>query len=99
VHTIESDDPFEWDRARARANLRRHGLRFADAVGVFEDERACTRPDVATALDERRFVSLGRDRTGRTVVVGYAKRGRRIHILWMRPATPAERRRYLESDR
>ena len=49
---------FEWDSPKAKANLRAHGVSFAEAVTVLEDDFALTRedPDVA---DERRFVSLG----------------------------------------
>jgi uncharacterized DUF497 family protein len=32
----------EWDPAKARANLRKHRLRFADAVSALEDARAIT---------------------------------------------------------
>jgi len=28
----------EWDPAKAKANLRKHGVRFADAVTALEDE-------------------------------------------------------------
>jgi uncharacterized DUF497 family protein len=30
----------EWDPAKARSNLRKHGVRFADAVTALEDARA-----------------------------------------------------------
>ncbi len=36
---------FEWDKEKARSNLRKHGIDFADAVPVFHDERALTMPD------------------------------------------------------
>jgi uncharacterized DUF497 family protein len=31
---------FEWDPVKAAANLRKHGVDFADAVAVLEDEAA-----------------------------------------------------------
>lgn len=31
---------YEWDAAKNRANLAKHGVDFADAVGVFEDDLA-----------------------------------------------------------
>jgi len=34
--------PFQWDPRKASANLRKHRVDFADAVGVFEDPRALT---------------------------------------------------------
>jgi uncharacterized DUF497 family protein len=30
----------EWDPAKAQANLRKHGVRFVDAVTALEDESA-----------------------------------------------------------
>lgn len=36
---------FEWDPSKARANLRKHRIDFADAVGVFDDPLALTRED------------------------------------------------------
>lgn len=37
---------YEWDSAKSRANLAKHGVDFADAVAVFEDDLALTRPDL-----------------------------------------------------
>jgi len=31
-----------WDRAKARANLKKHGVDFADAAVALEDENALT---------------------------------------------------------
>lgn len=50
---------FQWDPAKARENLRTHGVDFADAVGVFGDAQAITRDDPHP--DEDRFVSVGVD--------------------------------------
>jgi uncharacterized DUF497 family protein len=44
---------FEWDATKAAANLRKHGVDFADAVAVFEDLRAVTIEDKGGL--ERRF--------------------------------------------
>lgn len=87
---------FEWDIQKARANLRKHGLDFAGAVAVFEDERALTMRDELTAVDEQRYLSLGRDVRGRILVVAYTWRGARIHLFSARPATASERRQHLE---
>jgi uncharacterized DUF497 family protein len=94
-----SDDPYEWDETKARANVRKHGIEFADAVGVFEDERARTRKDILTAVDEQRFLTVGRDRLGRIVVVAYTWRDGRIRVFSARKAIPTERREYLAGDR
>ena len=90
---------FEWDAQKARANLRKHGVDFAGAVAVFEDEQALTMRDELTAVDEQRYLSLGRDVRGRILVVAYTCRGARIRLFSARRATAGERRRYLERDR
>jgi uncharacterized DUF497 family protein len=90
---------YEWDAQKARANLRKHGVEFADAVGVFADDLALTMPDEITAVDEQRFLTMGRDSMARVLVVAYTWRGGRIRVFSARRATPAERRRYRERDR
>ena len=86
---------FEWDPRKAGVNRRRHGIDFADATAVFEDERALTVPDAITAVDETRVLTLGRDAMGRVLVVAYTSRGDRIRLISARRATPGERRQYL----
>ena len=50
----------EWDPKKAASNLRKHGVDFADAVGVFEDEWALTLKDELVE-GEQRFVTMGTD--------------------------------------
>lgn len=91
-------DEFEWDVRKAAANRRRHGIGFADATAVFEDERALTVPDEITAIDETRRLTAGRDALGRVLVVAYTRSGRRLRLTSARRATPGERREYLRKD-
>jgi Ribonuclease toxin, BrnT, of type II toxin-antitoxin system len=46
---------FEWDPNKAASNLRKHGVRFAEAVAVLEDHAALSMPDDDS--HEERFVS------------------------------------------
>lgn len=64
---------YEWDPDKAKANLKAHGVSFADAVSVLEDEFALTRED-PDADGEQRFVTLGADAAGHVLVVVYAYR-------------------------
>ena len=64
---------FEWDPAKASANLRSHKVSFAEAVTVLEDEFALTRED-PDAADEARFVTLGLSDQGNLLVVVYTYR-------------------------
>ena len=50
---------FEWDPLKADANLRTHGIGFAEAVTVLQDAFALTRED-PDAVEEQRFVTGGR---------------------------------------
>jgi uncharacterized protein len=84
---------YEWDATKNRANLAKHGVDFADAVAVFEDALALTRPD-PEARSERRFVTLGLDAFGRFLVVVYTERDARIRIISARLATKQERKSY-----
>lgn len=64
---------FEWDPAKAAANLETHGVSFAEASTVFSDDFALTRED-PLALEEQRFVTLGISDTGSLLVVVYTYR-------------------------
>ena len=71
---------FAWDPAKARENIGVHGISFAVAVGVFEDENALTIEDF-DAEGEQRFRSLGMDGLGRLLVVVYTYRGEKIRLI------------------
>ena len=45
---------YEWDHNKARSNLRKHSIQFADAVSVFNDNFAITISD--DHPDEERFI-------------------------------------------
>ena len=64
---------YEWDIDKARSNLRKHRVSFADAVSVFENSEAITIED--SDRGEERFVTIGVDCLGRMLVVVYTWRG------------------------
>lgn len=88
---------YEWDPAKARANLEKHGIHFADAVTVLEDDLALTLRDPFSD-DEDRMITLGRDAAGRLLVVVYTWRGERARLISARPATRRERSQYEAHD-
>ncbi len=63
----------DWDPSKAEANLRDHGVSFAEAATVLTDDHAQTRED-PDAIGEQRFVSLGMSTTGALLVVVYTHR-------------------------
>jgi len=80
---------YQWHPAKATANVKKHGIEFADAVGVFEDPGAITIED-SDAEGEQRFLSIGLDFLGRLIVVAYTYRGDDIRVISARKATRKE---------
>jgi uncharacterized protein len=87
---------YEWDPNKARSNYKKHGVRFADAVGVFEDENAITIQDELKS--EERFITIGRDFLSRVLVVVFTFREVVIRIISARKATAREQRMYEEKN-
>ncbi len=87
---------YEWDPNKAKSNYRKHGVRFADAVGVFEDENAITIQDEHESED--RFITIGRDFLSRILVVVYTFRDIFIRIISARKATAHEKKVYYEQN-
>lgn len=85
----------EWDPRKAAGNVRKHGVQFADAVLVLEDEHGITRQDHVHG--EERWITVGLDALARILTVVYTWREDTIRIISARPATPNERRQYLEN--
>lgn len=84
---------FEWDEAKNRINIRKHGIDFEDAVDIFNHP-------MLTALDRRedygedRWIALGWMAATMGVVV-YVERGVDvIRVISARRATTQETRRY-----
>ena len=92
---------FTWDYAKARANLRKHGVSFDEAQSVFLDEEARLLDDPDHSEDEDRFILLGMSVAPRLLVVvhAYREEGGLIRIISARKATARERRAYAEGRR
>lgn len=65
---------FDWDPAKASANLKKHGVSFEEAVTVFADPLSLNMPDPLHSEDELRFLVLGMSTSHRQLVVAYAER-------------------------
>ncbi len=77
---------YEWDKAKAASNIRKDGIKFADAVTALEDD---------SAEGERRFVTIGMNDTLRMLVVVWTERRiDMIRIISARKATAHERKTY-----
>ncbi len=84
---------YEWNIDKARGNIRKHRVSFADAVSVFEDSDAITIED--SEQGEERFVTIGMDCLGRILVVVYTWRDElTIRVISARKATKTEIKNY-----
>ncbi len=88
---------FEWDATKARANARKHGVTFEEAMTVFLDELAVPFEE---GEHSDRLVLVGESQLGRTVLVVFTERVASgiIRIISARRATKRERRAYAEGD-
>ena len=86
---------YEWDPTKARANFEKHGVHFADAATVLEDDLALTVRDPFSE-DEDRWITLGKDAAARLLVVVYTWRGDHARLISARLATPREKGQYEE---
>jgi len=84
---------YQWDPIKATSNLEKHGIDFADAVGVFEDDWALTIKEQYIA-GEQRFVTIGMDFLGRVLVAVYTYSNDGIRLVSARTATKRERGAY-----
>ena len=84
---------FEWDNQKARDNLRRHGIAFEVAAGVFLDANRIEGVDDREDYGEERFFTIGAIDL-RIIYVAYTMRGGRIRLISARKATKRERERY-----
>ena len=89
---------FEWDAAKALANVLKHGVRFDEAETVFGDPLSKTISDPPHSVVDRRFVTTGMSNLGRLLVVVHADRDVTIRIISARPITAGERRTYEEEN-
>ena len=55
----EQELEFEWDQAKAKSNLEKHGVSFLTAAAIFQNERL-ERVDDREDYGEVRWIALGR---------------------------------------
>ena len=84
---------FQFDPAKAAGNLRKYGVSFADAEGIFYDPLAVHQQDT-DCKDEERFVAVGMGSAGRVLVFVYTFRGEQIRLIFARSATHHEVKQY-----
>ena len=82
---------FEWDAAKALANIKKRGVSFEEAQSVFYDDFAVQFFDDEHSQDEARFLLLGMSAGLRLLLIAHCEReGEVIRIISARKATRRE---------
>jgi uncharacterized protein len=88
---------FEWDPAKAAANLNKHSVTFAEAATAFADVLSFTFPDPDHSTHEDRYITFGLSREARFLVIAHTDRDGKIRIISAREMTRSEKCYYEET--
>ena len=93
---------FDWDSQKARANIRKHKIRFEEAKTIFYDPNLVTYPDKFHSDYEERYISVGYSAQSRILLVVHTEYEQAenmlvIRVISSRKATPMERKYYEEN--
>jgi uncharacterized protein len=83
---------FQWDEAKAAANLKKHHVSFEEAKSIFFDDLGVQFFDDDHSSDEDRFLMLGMSSGAKLLIVCHCERdhGATIRIISARRATKRE---------
>lgn len=84
---------FQFNPAKAKSNLKKHKVSFADAEGVFYDPLTIHMDD-PDADEEDRWIAIGTGNTNQILVVVYTYRGDEVRLISVRRAARREVQTY-----
>jgi uncharacterized DUF497 family protein len=87
---------FEWDEAKNRSNIGKHGIDFADAEAVFDGVMVRFEDD-RYEYGETRERAIGMLANGFVVMLVFTTRDGRVRLISARPASRFERKKYEEA--
>ena len=87
---------FEWNDAKNKINLKKHGISFEEAQTVFFDDNAIEFDDPDHSLDEERYLLLGFRQGLKILFLCHCYRDSEsvIRIISARKATKKEQKAY-----
>ena len=91
---------FEWDEAKNKQNISKHGISFEEASSVFYDEGSIIITDEEHSNAEDRFILIGFSFKANLLVVChcYRQNDSIIRIISARKATSVERKEYIKQN-
>ena len=88
---------FEWDEGKARANLKKHGISFDEAIEAFKDPYILTFQDERKNYGEPRYICLAEIEM-RIHALVFTLRESSIRMISARKANLRERKQYADSQ-
>jgi uncharacterized DUF497 family protein len=85
---------FDWDETKRLANIKKHGVDFADIVTIFEND-VFTIEDQRFDYGETRYITFGLFKF-RVIVVAHTYNNEVIRIISARKASKHEEEQYEE---
>ena len=85
---------FEWNKEKAKKNLKKHRVSFEEALTVFYDPLSATFDDPDHSIDEVRFITIGYSSRGNLLVVSHTEQGKTIRIISAKSANAHERKKH-----
>jgi len=80
---------FEWDEAKNRSNIRKHGIDFSDAIDIFDHPYLSACDDTGD-YGEERWRAIGWMKALLGVVVYTERQGDVVRVISARKATKRE---------
>lgn len=71
---------FDWDEAKNKKNIQKHGISFEDAIEVFKDNNRVIIQDIKHSKVEKRLYCIGLVQSD-ILTVRYTLRGNTIRIF------------------
>ena len=87
---------FEWDKSKNKRNVKKHGISFERAIGVWLDEKRIVRYDPEHSFSEDRWIVIGMAET-LLFVVFVEKNDDIVRLISARRADSDERKEYYKN--
>lgn len=86
---------FEWNPEKAKTNLKKHKVDFAEAETVFGDPLAKIFDDEEHSFEEKREIIVGHSTENRLLIISFTERENdTVRIISASLTTPQQRKDY-----
>lgn len=85
---------FEWDKEKAKVNLKKHNVDFEEVKTVWQDYFYIDLYDEGHSIEEKRFLIVSESDKNRLLIVSYTERENNLRIISARELTAKERKDY-----